>query len=121
VSSKVIKLSQEIHNSVTATLAKTKCSPVIVNPKVDVYNPETKEILLFDDGIQVKAQKAERQPKLEQSKKNRNSFKPTTPAIIIDIVLLQKATAKFEYIAAPINGNGEDLLTLASGHWSVKT
>ncbi len=52
VSSKALKLSQEIHNSVAATLAKTKCLPVVVNLKVDIYNPETKEILLFDDGIQ---------------------------------------------------------------------
>lgn len=43
-----------------------------VNPKIDIYNLQIKEIILFDDGIQVKSQKAERQPKpkLENIKKN---------------------------------------------------
>lgn len=73
-------------------------------------------------------QKAER--KKEQNQKN-NSQKPVsgkTSAITTDIVILreigggiippptlsQKATTGFEYIAAPINALGEDLLTLAS-------
>ncbi len=37
-----------------------------------------------------------------------------TPAITTDIVILQKATDGFEYIAAPINADGEELLSLAS-------
>ncbi len=36
------------------------------------------------------------------------------PALTTDIVILQKATTGFEYIAAPINAKGENLLTLAS-------
>ncbi len=62
----------------------------------------------------MKAQKSERQPKLKQCQKNQNHCQAKTPAIITDIVIWQKATAKFEYIAAPINANGEDLLSLAS-------
>lgn len=85
-----------------------------MNPKVDIYNPEEKEILLFDDGIQVKGQKAQRLYESQQGKKSDTSPKPKTPAITTDIVILQKDAAGFEYIATPINANGEDLLSLAN-------
>ncbi|WP_146138613.1 hypothetical protein [Chroococcidiopsis cubana] len=114
VSNKALIISQDINKTIAATLAKNDDKVVQVNANVDIYNPEEKEILLFDDGIQVKSQKAERQPKLDQSKKNQNLCRVKTPAIITDIVLLQKPTTKFEYIATPINANGEDLLSLAS-------
>jgi len=62
VSNKALKLSQEMQESVRETLSKTQGSTLKVNPKVDIYNPEEKELLLFDDGIQVKGQKAQMQP-----------------------------------------------------------
>jgi len=37
-----------------------------------------------------------------------------TPAITTELVILQKATTGFEYIAAPIDAKGEDLLNLVS-------
>lgn len=86
-----------------------------VNPKVDLYDSEEKEILLFDDGIQVKSQKAKRQPKVRavEVKREQGTPKPQKKAVITDIVLLQKVTGGFEYIAAPINATGEELLDLA--------
>jgi peptide subunit release factor RF-3 len=87
-----------------------------VNPEVDIYNSEEKEILLFNDGIQVKGQKDKRQPKakLEQQLKEQNSLKSKTSAVITDIVLLQKATREFEYIAAPIDEVGQEPIGLTS-------
>jgi len=114
VSDKALKISQEIYKDVEETLDNTGLALVQINPKVDIYNSESEEILLFDDGIQVKGQKAQRQKELEQGKKSHNRFKLTTPAITTDIVILQKATTGFEYIAAPINAKGEGLLSLAS-------
>ena len=75
-----------------------------------------KEILIFDDGIQVKSQKAQRQPqtKLEKVNNPLDSGSAKTSAITTDIVLLQKATVGFEYIATPLNTTGEDLISLAS-------
>lgn len=73
--------------------------------------------MLFDDGIQVKGQKAQRQLKTKPVKEKEGQGvpkKPKTPAVTTDIVLLEKATREFEYIAAPMNGAGEDLLSLAS-------
>jgi len=54
VSDKAEKLSQEMQQQVRATLSKTQSYELKVNSKVDIYHPEQKEILLFDDGIQVK-------------------------------------------------------------------
>ncbi|PSB44842.1 hypothetical protein C7B80_19220 [Cyanosarcina cf. burmensis CCALA 770] len=84
-----------------------------VNPKVDIYNQKEQEILLFDDGVLVKGQKAQCQREAEPGKKSENPLKTTTSAISTDIILLQKARAGFEYIAAPIDATGEDLLDLA--------
>lgn len=112
VSDKALKISQEIYKSVEETLDKTGLTLVKVNPEVDIYNSEEKEILLFDDGIQVKGQKDKRQPKakLEQQLKEQNSLKSKTSAVITDVVLLQKATREFEYIAAPIDEAGQELI-----------
>jgi len=88
---------------------------VKVNPKVNIYQPESKEILLFDDGIQVKGQKEQRQAKnkVNQGIESLSALVTKTPAVMTDTVLLQKSPGEFEYIAAPIDANGEDLLTLA--------
>lgn len=59
-------------------------------------------------------QKAERHPKSRQDKKSQKLLEAKTPAIITDIVILQKAPAEFKYVAAPINADGEDLLSLTS-------
>jgi len=116
VSDKALKISQEIYKSVEETLDKIGLALVKVNLEVDIYNPEEKEILLFDDGIQVKDQKDKRQPKakLEQQLKKQNSLKSKTAAVITDVVLLHKATRGFEYIAAPIDETGQELLGLTS-------
>ncbi len=52
VSAKALKLSQGIYISTTTTLGKIDDFVVRANPKVDIYDPEEKEIILFDDGIQ---------------------------------------------------------------------
>jgi hypothetical protein len=113
VSAKALEISQEIYKSNRATLAKNGDDVLQVNSIVDIYNPKEKEILLFDDGIQVKGQKAERQEAKDENK-SQNDIGDKTTAITTDIVILQKATAGFEYIAAPINTEGENLLNLAS-------
>lgn len=62
----------------------------------------------------VVASKAERQPKPKQKNKSQKLLGGNTPAITTDIVILQKPTTEFEYIAAPINAKGGVLLNLAT-------
>jgi len=114
VSDKALRLSQEICKITKTTLAENDQNLLSVNANVNIDNSEEKEILLFDDGIQVKGQKAERQPEPKQENKSQKLREKKAPAITTDIVILQKANAGFEYIAAPINATGEDLLFLAS-------
>lgn len=116
VSDKALQLSQEIHKEATEILDRTDIELVEVNPKVDIYNSEAPEILLFDDGIQVKEQKSHRQPKVKLGEKfdSKSAHKSQNKSVIIDIVMLQKAHRKFEYIAAPIDEHGQDLLSLAN-------
>jgi hypothetical protein len=99
---------------VRETLEQAPSEVMRVNSKVDIYNSESEEVLLFDDGIQVKSQKAERQPKAKpvKAKKDQGTQKAKTPVVLTDVVMLQKSTKAFEYITAPINAEGEDLLSL---------
>ncbi len=116
VSDKALVISQDIQKSVVETLTQTTSEVVRVNSKVDIYDAEEPEILLFDDGIQVKSQKAQRQAKAKPVtvKRGESTLRSGTPAIITDLVLLQKATGGFEYITAPTNAVGEDELRLAT-------
>ena len=61
-----------------------------------------------------KGQKAQRQALgKDWGDKRQGTVKTKTPAVATDIVLLQKATVGFEYIAALINQVGSDLLSLS--------
>ena len=115
VSNKALQLSQEIYKETTEILDKTDIELIEVNPKVDIYNTESSEILLFDDGIQVKGQKSHREPKAKPKGKfgSKSADKSPTQRVITDIAMLQKANQKFEYITAPITRHGQDLLNLA--------
>lgn len=99
VSAKALELSQQIHQDAGEILAKTNQDEVRVNSQVNIYNPEETEILLFDDGIQVKRQKEQREPKCKVEKgfqQGKSIFKSTTTAITTALVLLQKTTGEFE-------------------------
>jgi len=113
VSDKALQLSQEIDKEATEILDRTDIELVEVNPKVDIYNSEAPEILLFAQGIQVKEQKSHRQPKVKLGEKfgSKSAHKSQNKSVITDIVMLQKANRKFEYIAAPIDEHGRMALS----------
>jgi hypothetical protein len=115
VRDQAMQLSQEMHKEAREILDKIDIELIEVNPKVDIYNPDLPEILLFDDGIQVKGQKSSRQPKAKQGEEpeSKSAQKFHNQRVITDLVMLQKAEQKFEYITAPIERHGQDLLSLA--------
>jgi hypothetical protein len=110
---KAEELSKEIANEVKNTLKDESVKMPLVNSKVDIYNPEEEEILLFDDGIQVKGQKETRQPMEDvlplepvegcESKKIR---------ITSSVIMVEKNDGGFEYITGVIDEEGEELLRL---------
>jgi len=115
VSDKALQLSQEMQEDTARILDKADIELIEVNPKVDIYDKESSEILLFDDGIQVKGQKSHRELKAKLGEKfcRKSASKSPTQRVITDIAMLQKANQKFEYITAPITQQGQDLLSLA--------
>ena len=74
-----------------------------IDTQLDLYDPEVAEVLLFQNGIQVKQQKQSRLSRYQRD----NASISKLPGIITDIALLQKRDGTFEYVTAPIDANGQ--------------
>jgi hypothetical protein len=109
VNTKAQAVSQQLQQGVASTLVQTPLSTLDVNSQIDLYDSTTREILLFDDAIGVKGQRAQRYSQSLPTEAKEDK----APAVISDIVMLQKPTGDFEYMAAPINESGEALLSLS--------
>ena len=85
-----------------------------IAPSVDIYDPLTEEILLFDDGIGVKKQKETRDKKQEvvMSESEPSGKKQKRKTVITDVVLLQTPPGNFEYLTNPINHQGKPVISL---------
>ncbi len=82
--------------------------------EIDLYNKTADEILLFDDGILVKAQKQKREkPALEpvEARIGAGSEKARVN-VLSDVVLLQIAANQFEYVFPPIYPDGTFRMSL---------
>lgn len=85
-----------------------------VNPEVNIYDPDEREILLFDDGIQVKGQKGNRvsDRRIEAIDVCESSKDNKTPRVNTDVIMLEKKGGGFEYITNGIAEEGNDLIGL---------
>ena len=85
-----------------------------IAPTVDIYEPLTEEILLFDDGIGVKKQKETRskKPDVVMTESDLAQKKPKRKTVITDIVLLQTPKGNFESLTSPIDNQGHSLIPL---------
>lgn len=114
VKRKAVVVSEQWQQEVEATLSGSVPLPE-VNTKVDVYDPVGTEILLFEDGIQVKAQK-ETRPRQHLSESELEGSMPESCAgsrVNTDVFLLQTASGGFEYISAGIDSAGDETVSLA--------
>lgn len=68
---KAVVASQQQQSQVNSVLEKGKFPGI--NQQVDIYSKRTKEVLLFDDGIQVKEQKPKRDNQPAEKKKRINT------------------------------------------------
>ncbi len=85
-----------------------------IKPNVDLYDKASEEILLFEDGIGVKAQAEKRQSRANSQNLSEQDD-PSTPSsatVISDIVVLQTAPQTFEYLSTPITELGAALVPL---------
>ena len=60
VAEKAVAISQTKADEIRQILQASKDRALTIAPKIDIYAPEQTEILLFEDGIQVKRQKSDR-------------------------------------------------------------
>lgn len=100
VVAKAAKISQQKQKEVAQRLKKAKL-PTVAS-EVDIYNTKAAEVLIFDDGIQVKEQKANRDNK-EVAQKSR---------VKTDVAMLQKRDGTFQYLIAGISETGEEIVSL---------
>ncbi|MCH2247806.1 MAG: UPF0236 family protein [Crocosphaera sp.] len=86
---------------------------VAISSEVDIYDPDSPEILMFDDAIGVKKQKENRE-KLEKKEidESENISKASRKFIITDVILLEKPSGGFKYITSPIDAQGKPLIPL---------
>jgi len=94
--------SQQIRQAVEESLESTTSEQIQIKQSVEIYNVEESEILLFDDGIQVKGQKSERNSRNESTAHTPSleTTKDKTPAVITDVAMLQTPKGGFEYLVS---------------------
>jgi hypothetical protein len=117
---KALEVSQALTEETQLILSNTTKKLPAINGKVDIYEGTEKEILLLDDAIQVKGQKATRESK--KSNENQlvevifqNDEAATERArISTDVILLEKQKGGFEYITEVIDKAGKEPLPLAA-------
>jgi hypothetical protein len=114
VTCKAVVVSEQWQRQVEATFSGSVCLPE-VNATVDVYDPVGAEILLFEDGIQVKAQKGTRagQSQSESTLEGGVNESSVRSRVNTDVFLLQTKKGGFEYLSAGIDRAGDETVGLA--------
>jgi hypothetical protein len=116
---KALEVSQGLTEETQRILGDTTKKLPPINEKVNLYEATEKEILLMDDAIQVKGQKAARGNKKGKEKQilevdsQSNGAADKTIWVRTDVVLLEKKKGGFEYITGVIDPEGKELLPLA--------
>ncbi len=108
-------LSQACVAQVEETLSKTSGSVIDIDPDVDIYDPESREILIFEDAIQVRGQKENRIRKQSVINKEmpEKSAPKKTSAVSSDVILFENKDGDLEYLTAPIDRQGKAIIPVA--------
>jgi hypothetical protein len=109
----VVNKAQEISRKWLSEMESIK-PEINIAATVDIYQPLTEEILLFDDGIGVKKQKETRSKKadLVMTESSSAAQKQKRKTVITDVVLLQTPKGSFEYLTNPIDAQGQPVISL---------
>jgi hypothetical protein len=81
---------------------------------LDIYDGEAEEILVMDDGILVKEQKASREADDSTTESSPALGKKKKATVVNDVMLLEIQPGKFEYLFPPIEPNGNYRISLES-------
>ena len=82
--------------------------PEIAN-KVNIYKEDENEIIIFDDAIQVKQQKAMRDKKHKKLLEEADAEEKTKNKVSTDVVMIAKKNGDFMYIIGEIDEKGNEL------------
>lgn len=105
VVSKAIEMSKFQEDEQEKLTEKQDKMPA-VQEKVNIYEEAEKEIIIFDDAIQVKQQKAMRETK--HKKLLNEAEEKTKNKVSTDVVMLEKKEGGFKYIIGEIDEKGNE-------------
>lgn len=110
VIAKSVAVSQQNADEAQKILKTSGNRPLTINARLNLYAHETPEILLFEDGIQVKRQKDHRtSPNQEELPEDQSSERKR---VNTDVIILQKAKGDFEYLTTPLQKEGNSMISL---------
>jgi len=103
------RLSTAKASETQAVLASGKTLPSM-NQEFDLYDAHTEEVLLFDDGIQVKKQQEHREKPVSSCshadavQRHQSGVKQSKAKVSIDVLMLQGAEGGFTYMMEGLDG-----------------
>ena len=112
---KTVEISQAWQAKVEKTRNDSELSFPEIQEKINLYDSESREILVFEDAIQVRGQKENRVHKHKDSEERPiqpAENKKKSPPVFTNVVMLQNKDQGFEYIVVPINEQGEEMVPL---------
>lgn len=114
VVNKALAVSQSREYQVEEWLNRERMPFPKIASEVAIYDRNSREILVFEDAIQVRGQKENRDKKQKVINKLAGSGveKIKTPAIQTDVVMLERKAGGFEYLTALIDDAGDETLSL---------
>jgi len=104
VTTQAERISKRLSDTVVEILDGYESDHLRVNHEVDIYDPQEKEILIFDDGIQVKGQSANRRQRTRTSTPESllSEASAKAPKVNTDVVILETSPGEFNYMVAPL-------------------
>ncbi|MBK8754830.1 MAG: hypothetical protein IPL99_25815 [Candidatus Competibacteraceae bacterium] len=110
---KTVEISQRLQNEVKEQLSNPELIFPKIKEEIEIYNPKSREILVFEDAIQVRGQKLNRVHKqIVKKDSHLNDVKKKSSPVFANIIMLQKKNKEFEYMMAPINDQGQEIISL---------
>jgi hypothetical protein len=113
VTEKASEINRAIRKEVTDILSDN--NPVVfpkINAEVGIYDGDTEEILISDDGIQVRKQKTVRQKAADRSPDDITEEKRRKERINTSVIILEKSKGGFAYMTAPNDEKGDECVSL---------
>jgi hypothetical protein len=114
VNHKTVEISHAWQIEVEQPLGNKALSFPKIQDKIDIYDSESREVIVFEDAIQVRGQKENRVRKQKDNEERpaQPVAKEKAPSVFTKVVMLQKKNQEFEYMAVPVDETGQAIGSL---------